>query len=158
MLTDLQCLSTIYGHEHWSCKATSSTQLSKVLLTTCVVLPQAGEQVVDILLRAQHVQYPSAWEQVESQSANTQLYNVDLVSSEVADLVTQVQASGKYKVLKVRCHLLPTQSVLDALRKLVRMHYNVEALSEFARAMAKSTWHLSSFDNTNVSLKYLCDR
>lgn len=56
---------------------------------------------MDILLRAQHVQYPSAWEQVESQADNLQLCNVDPASIELAALVSQVQASGKYKVLKV---------------------------------------------------------
>lgn len=82
-----------------------------------MVLSQAEQQVVDILLTAQNVQYPSVWEQVESQSANTQLYNVDLASSEVAALVAQVQANGKYKVLKVRCSCWPARSVLVALRK-----------------------------------------
>ncbi|KAL3130378.1 poly ADP-ribose polymerase [Trebouxia sp. C0009 RCD-2024] len=58
-------------------------------------------EVVAILLRAQAVQYPSAWEHVESQVDNLQLYDVDPASSEVADLVAQVQASGHHKVLKV---------------------------------------------------------
>ena len=68
---------------------------------------QAEQQIVDILLRAQEVQYPSAWQDVESQSQNTQLYNVDLASSEVAELMAQVQSSGYHKVLKVCCIILP---------------------------------------------------
>lgn len=56
---------------------------------------------MDIVLRAQNVQYPIVWEQVESQSANTQLYNVDSASGEVAALVAEIEAHGNSKVLKV---------------------------------------------------------
>ena len=49
------------------------------------------------------MQYPSAWENVESQVDNLQLYDVDPASGEVADLVAHVQASGHHKVLKVCC-------------------------------------------------------
>ena len=47
------------------------------------------------------VQYPSVWEQVESQTENLQLYNVDPMSSEVAALVAEVEAHSNCKVLKV---------------------------------------------------------
>lgn len=71
------------------------------LLTRSMLPAQAHQQVMDILLRAQDVQYPSAWESVESQSDNLQLYNVDLASTEVAALVAEVQASGRHTVLEV---------------------------------------------------------
>ena len=78
--------------------------------------PQAEQQIVDILLRAQEVQYPTAWQDVESQAQNTQLYNVDLASSEVAELVAQVQSSGYHKILKVCCTILPVLCILASFR------------------------------------------
>ena len=64
---------------------------------------------MDILLRAQNVQYPSVWEQVESQTENLQLYNVNPASNEVAALVAEVESHGNSKVLKV-CHGILTAS------------------------------------------------
>ena len=46
------------------------------------------------------MRYPTAWEQVASQSANLQLYNVDPKSREVADFVAEAEACGR-QVLKV---------------------------------------------------------
>lgn len=64
---------------------------------------QAEQQVVDIMLRAQSVQYPPAWQLPDDQTDNLQLYDVPLTSAEVSSLVRDAEAGGS-KVLKV-CRL-----------------------------------------------------
>ena len=61
---------------------------------------QAEQQAIYILFRTQNVQYPDTWENVQSQTANLQLYNVDPASPEVAAVVQEVESSGK-RLLKV---------------------------------------------------------
>ena len=75
------------------------------------------------------VQYPSVWEQVESQTQNLQLYNVDPVSSEVAALVAEVEAHSNCKVLKVGYGNLDSMSCNPACDMAGMMFRRVRLLS-----------------------------